>query len=532
MNGHCLLAATDTGLASPLPLFLAVVAVCFLLCLLTGVDSDRTSDFYVAERSLPALRNALALFGDYIPVTALLGPVGTVALSGYDGMALAASACTALIILLVLAEPLRNSGCFTLASILETRAPGSTIRIVGTVLTLVVCVPLIVVQLTVAGDATAYVLGLEAAGAAQVCTVLIGLLIVSFAAFGGMRGTSMIQTGKALLVFGVILALAAVAVGRFDWDFGAMMERAALGVGGDVFHTPGLLFGETTTGTLELISLCLTISLGSAVMPPILMRIGASQDGRTARRAARHAIFMVTLFYGAVVLLGLAAAAVVGAQAIIIDDPQGNSALFLLSAALDQHTGGRILFTMVACAVFVTALSAVAGLTLAAAASLSHDIYARTMRHGAVADKQELTMARWTIVALGVASVYLAVLLHGWSIVFLASFAAAVAASVILPVLIYTVFWKGFTRLGLLWTLYGSLGSCLLFQIFGPTVSGQRYSLLPAYDFHWFPLQNIALVSVPVGFLMGWAGSCIRPRTLTERAHHARAETRMLTGID
>ncbi|MFE3559212.1 cation acetate symporter [Streptomyces sp. NPDC059193] len=518
---------------TPLTSFLVVVCLCFLLCLATGIDNDTVSDFYAADRSFPALRGALALCGDYIPATAVLTPIGAVALGGYDGMIVAASASAALGILLVLAEPLRNTGRFTLGSILETRTTGNATRIAGTVLTLVVCVPLTVVQLTVAGDATAYVLGLEAPGAAQVCTVLIGLLIISFAAFGGMRGTSVIQTGKALLVFGVILVLTAVAADRFAWSFGTMMEGAAIGGGGaDVFHAPGLLFGHTKTGTFELLSLCLTVSLGSAVVPPILMRVSASLNGPSARRAARHAVVMVTLFYGGVVLLGTAAAAVVGAQAIVADDPRGNSALFLLADNLDQEAGGRILFTVVACAVFVTVLATVAGLTLASAASLSHDIYACAVRQGTVTDKQELAVARWAIMGLGTASVVLAVLLHEWSVLFLASFAAAVAASVILPALVYTLFWKDFSRLGLLWTLYGSLACCLLLQIFGPTVSGQPYSLLAEYDFHWFPLQNIALVTVPVGFLLGWVGSRLRPRTPMERTQHAEAETRMLTGVD
>lgn len=238
---------------------------------------------------------------------------------------------------------------------------------------------------------------------------------------------------------------------------------------------------------------------------------------------------MITLFCGAVVLLGLATAAVVGARTIASDDPQGNSALFLLAQALDGSDSGRIMFAVAACAVFVTALATVAGLALAAAASLSHDICSWTLRKGAATDKAETAVARWAIVAIGVTSVFLSVLLHAWSILFLASFAAAVAASVILPALVYTLFWQGFTRRGLLWTLYGSLACCLLLQFFSPTVSGQPYSLLPKHDFHWFPLQNIALVTVPVGFLLGWAGSRIGPQ---RRAPDDVAQTRMPAGLD
>ncbi|MEU9736009.1 cation acetate symporter [Streptomyces sp. NPDC048002] len=518
MTGHRVLAAAESGLINPITLFLAVVCVCFLLCLGAGMAGDTASDFYTAERSLPTTRSALALCGDSIPVTALLGPIGTVALSGYDSMLLAASACAALIVLLVLAQPLRDTGRFTLGSILETRTAGAVPRIAGTTLTLVICVPLMVVQLTVAGDVTAYVLGLKAPGTTQVCTALIGVLIISFAAFGGMRGTSLIQAGKALLVFGVVLVLTWLAVGRFDGGFGALLDRAALGGGGaEVFHAPGGLFGDTTTGTLDLLSLALTVCLGSATVPPVLMRIGATRDGRTARRATSRAVVMITVFHGATVLLGLATAAVVGARAILADDPRGDTALFLLARALDAGNAAnaanadRTLFTMVACAVFVTALASVAGLALASATDLSHDVYAHTLRKGAVEERQEATMARWAVVTIGVAAVFLAVLLHAWSIVFLASFAAAVAASAVLPALVYTLFWPGFSRFGLLATLFGALGCCLLLQVFGPTVSGQPYALLPEYDFAWFPLQNIALVTVPVGFLLGWAGSRLRP---------------------
>ncbi|TXS22211.1 cation acetate symporter [Streptomyces sp. ms191] len=538
MNEFRVLASGGSGLITPLTLFLAVVCLCFLLCLVTGMDSDTSADFYVAERSLPAPRSALALIGDHIPVTALLSPIGTVALSGYDSMMLAVSACAALLVLLVLAEPLRDTGRFTLGSVLRTRAAGTAPRIAGAVLTLVVCVPLIVVQLTVAGNVTAYVLGLDVAGTAEVCTALIGLLIISFAAFGGMRGTSAIQAGKALLLFGVVIALTVVAVGRFDGDFGGMLTAAALGSGGaEVFHAPGLLFGDTVTGTVDLLSLCLTVSLGSAVVPPILLRIGSTRDGRTARRATSRAVVMITLFHGAVVLLGIATAAVVGAQTIVADDPRGNSALFLLARALDGAGAGEVLFTVAACAVFVTALATVAGLALATAASLSHDVYARALRKGAVTDKQETAVARWAVVAVGVASVLLSLLLHSWSIVFLASFAAAVAASVILPALVYTLFWQRFTRRGMLWTLYGSLACCLLLQLFGPTVSGRPFALLPEHDFHWFPLQNIALVTVPVGFLLGWAGSRLRAvppsavgRRTASDAVHRKAEGRPHTG--
>ncbi|MFD5648719.1 hypothetical protein [Streptomyces sp. NPDC127039] len=391
-----------------------VVSLCFFLCLMLGIDNDRISGFFVADRSLSSVRNSLALCGDFMPTAALLSPVGLVALSGYDGMLLAMSAVAALGVLLTMAEPLRNTGQFTLGGVLESRMAGNTIRVSGAIITVIVCVPLTVAQLTVAGEATSYLLDLDKPGAGRLCTALIGLLIISFAAFGGMRGTSVMQICKVVVAFGTVLALTAAVAAHFDWDLGAMMGEAARQSGrAEAFYAPGQLFVDSATGPLELVSVCLTVALGSVVAPPVLMRISASRSGRTARRSSTYAIVMITLFHGFVVLLGLGAGAVVGGQAIVADDPQGNSTLFLLVGKLAEGPGGSALITMVACAVFVIALGAVAGLMLAIAASLSHDIYPLLRRGGRVTGQREVTAARWAVVALGLISVLLAVWLSG-----------------------------------------------------------------------------------------------------------------------
>ncbi|MFE1320756.1 cation acetate symporter [Kitasatospora phosalacinea] len=511
MNRHLLLADSGPALVTPLTSFLVVICACFLLCLAAAVGNETTTDFYAAERTLTARRNALALCGDLIPATALLTPVGSVALSGFDGIATTAAAAAAVTVLALLARPLRDTGRLTLGAVLATRAPGRAPRTAGAVTTLAVCLPMTVVQLVVAGDAIAYLVGYRTPGAATVCTVLSGLLITTFAAFGGMRGTSAIQAGKTLLVLAAVAAVAATATAALHGDPTTLTTRAADGRTG--FYLPGLHYGTGPAGTLDELSLCLTLALGTAVLPPLLMRIAAAADSRAAHRAGA----LTVLYYTTVVLLGLAAAALVGARAITADDPRGNSALLLLTDALAH---GGLLATLVASAVFVTSLASVAGLVLAGAAALSHDLYATAPRRRRspadgrpVSDRRELLVAQGAIVLLGTLSVLAAVLLRGWSILFLAAFATAIAASAILPALLYTLRWPAFSRTGLLWTLYGTPACCLLLQLSGPTVSGRPYSLLPALDFHWFPLQNIALVTVPLGFLLGWAGSRLHPDT-------------------
>ncbi|MFI6438052.1 cation acetate symporter [Streptomyces sp. NPDC050759] len=527
MKTGAILAAADSSLLTPLMAFLLVVIVSFLLCLVAGVGNDTVADFFTANRSFTVAKSTLALCGDSIPTTALLGSVGMVALGGYDGMLVAVSAVAALGVLLFLSEPLRNTGRFTLGAVLDLRHAGAATRAAGAVITLAVCLPLTVVQLTVAGDVTAYVLDVNLPGAGQVCTVLIGLLIVSFAAFGGMRGSSMIEIIKVVIVFGTVLAVSCLALSRSHWDLGAMLDAAARSGGGaDSFYAPGLLYGDTTTGRLDFVSLCLTVLLGSAVFPHILMRVSATRNGPAARRATSSAVVVMTTFHGFMVLTGLSAAAMVGAGAITSDDPHGDTALFTLVDTLAGVSGG-LLFTVVACAVFVTALSTVAGLTLAAAASLAHDLYAGLSRRP-VSERREMHVARTAVMVFGVCGVCLAVALHDWSMVSLASFAAALTASAVLPALVYSLFWKNFTRVGLLWTLYGSLVCCAVLEAFGPAVSGSPLALFPGRDFHWFPLQNIALASIPVGFLLGWAGSQLS-RGSSDRGY-AELRTAMLLG--
>ncbi|MEU3885740.1 cation acetate symporter [Streptomyces sp. NPDC029041] len=534
MTTHSASMLASGGLGSPVSAFLLVTCCAFFLCLVIGVRDadDRTADFFAADRSLPMVQNALAMSGDYILVTSLSAPVGMIALNGYDGLVAAACAVTGLVMLALLAEPLRNTGQFTLGGVLERRTPGSRVRIAGGVVTLVVCVPLTVVQLTVAGHAISFLLGLHGSGSALACTVMIGLLMITFAAFGGMRGSSMLAAGKALLLFAVLAAAALVVVRRFDWSLGALLSAAAQGSGrGDAFGTSGLLFGASSTGRLEFISVCLAVTLGSSVLPMMLMRVSASRNGRSSRRSVRHATLYQVLFWGVLVVLGLGAAALVGGAAIGASDATGNTALLMLSA---QISGGRegLMFTFLSCAVFLASLGSVAGLTLAGAASLVRDVIARERLRVWVSEGREVATARWTVVGLGVMSVLLAVVLHQWRLVFLVSFAVTVAASVILPTLLKTLFGRGVTRTGTLWSLYGGLACCIVLQLGSPTVSGTPTALFPDLDFQWFPLQNIGVVTVPVGFLLAWAGSRFSRRAATDGADHAASEVRTLTGID
>ncbi|MHA6758081.1 sodium/solute symporter [Streptacidiphilus sp. PAMC 29251] len=500
------LAADGTGLTiTPILAFLMTVCATLFLCMMFGSDGDDLAEFYTARGSLTPLRNALALCGDYVSVLILLAATGSVALAGYDGLILAVGSAAAMGVLLVLAQPLRNIGRFTLGDTFRARFPGRAARIAGAVATLSYCLPLAMVQLSAAGRATSYLAGLSGIGAGQACTVLIGVMMICAAAVGGMRGISLLQVVKTVLLLVALAVLVITLLVHLGWGPSALLQGAADGSGHpNGYYAPGLLLGTSATGRLEELSLLVTVILGAAVAPHMLMRLNASQDGAAARRSAASALGTVTVLHIMAVVLGLGAAALVGAKVIAGADPSGSSALLLLANRLDS---GGLLQAAVVSAVFITSLSVVAALLLTAASSLVHDVLAHTTRDGQMEAQAEIRAVRRTTVAVGCATLVLAAVCYNWSVAFLAHVVAAAGASAILPALVYELFWKGYTRTGLLWTVYGGLGCCLLLQFFGPAVSGEPTALFPHSDFAWFPLHTTGLVSAPVGFLLGWAGS-------------------------
>jgi SSS family solute:Na+ symporter/cation/acetate symporter len=524
---------TGNTQATVLVSFLLFVGLSLMLCVMVGPDSDQITDFYTANRSLTPIQNALALSGDYISAATLLGTTGVVAMTGYDGFTLAASTALALAVLLIIARPLRNAGRYTLGDILALRAPGAAPRIASAIATLAVSLPFLIVQMSGAGSATAQLLGLTAASAQQVCTVLVGALMICYTALGGMRGASLVQIIKVVLGCAAVIAVALSVLARFHWNIDSLLAAARAGSGhGAAFLRPGLQLGTSTAGRLDSVGLQLTVVLGAACMPHMVMRVNASPTGTAARRSARYAVVIVAVFCLLISVIGLGAAGLLGDRVIGAVNPNGQGALMLIAAQLDGGIGtttGTALFTAVACAVFVTVLAVVAGATLAAAAGLAHDLHSHVVHRGRLPQAQEVRSVRWSVVGIGLVAIALAIAIQGYNVQFLISLALTMAASAILPAILYSLFWPRYNRTGLLWTVYVGLMVSAGLQAFSPTVSGTPFALFPHADFHWFPLQSPGLISVPAGFAAGWLGSKLhRPSTTPGQA--AAIQERVLVG--
>ncbi|MFI1397580.1 cation acetate symporter [Streptomyces sp. NPDC020681] len=525
MNADILPAApglldTDTR-ALVLAGFLAFIVPILFICVLSGPERDRVNDFYTASRRLRPVRGALVLSGVYLSAATVLGTTGSVAVFGYDGLFIALCTVLSLGVLLLLATPLRERAGYTLGDTFALRTPGPAVRIAAAVVTLSACVPYLVVQLSGAGVTTTALLGLSGPGAEQTAVVMIGLLVVCATVFGGMRGTVVIQVIKTVVLLGAALAVTAVLLHRFHWSTDSLVDAAGRGSGRPAgYMQPGLRFAGSTgaVGTLDFIGLMITIVLGVACLPHVALQLNTAPDAATARRTVRHTIGIVGAFCLTTALMGMAAAALIGAPAIMAADPGGNSTLLLLTSELaggpSTDADGAFLVVLVSSAVFLTTLAVVASVTLAAAGAIAHDLYTHVLRRGRTTEGREVAAARLASAGIGVLSIGLAVWVQGWNVLFLSALSLAVAASCLLPALVYSLFWSGYTRTGLLWTLYGGLFGAIGLQISGPVFSGSPMALFPDWHLNWFPLQTVVLVSMPAAFLLGAVGSLVGKRRM------------------
>ena len=280
--------------------------------------------------------------------------------------------------------------------------------------------------------------------------------------------------------------------------------------------------------------------LGTAGLPHILIRFYTVPNSRVARKSVNWAIGLIGVFYLMTLVLGFGAAALVGSKAIIAQSAGGNTAAPQLAEALGgTGTGlGAVMLAVIAAVAFATILAVVAGLTLASSSSLAHDLYANVIRRGKVTDSDEVRVGRISAVLIGAVAIALAIPAQKLNVAFLVAIAFAFAASANLPSILLSLFWKRFNTRGAHWGVYGGLISTFVLLIFSPVVSGKPVNAAtgksgslvtdPTIDFHWFPLDNPGLVSIPLGFLFAIVGT-LTSREL-DRAKWAEMEVRALTG--
>ncbi|MDQ1654654.1 MAG: cation/acetate symporter [Cryptosporangiaceae bacterium] len=541
-------------------LFLIFVALTLGITVWASRHTKTAADYYAGGRGFTGFQNGLAISGDYMSAASFLGIAGLIALYGYDGYLYSIGFLVAwLVALMLVAEPLRNSGKYTMADVLSYRMRQRPVRTAAAVSTITVSIFYLLAQMVGAGALVALLLGIKegqtflglSAAQAKVGTiVLVGALMIVYVTVGGMKGTTWVQIVKAGLLMTGAALMTVLVLAKFHFNPSEVLGAAAQKSGkGAAFLEPGLRYGKDVPGEagktllnkLDLISLGLALVLGTAGLPHILIRFYTVPNARAARKSVNWAIGLIGVFYLMTLALGFGAAALVGSKAIIAQDKAGNTAAPQLAEALGKDlggtAGGSTLLAVIAAVAFATILAVVAGLTLASSSSVAHDFYANVVKRGQASERDEVRVAKFAAFGIGGVAIVLSIFAQSLNVAFLVALAFAIAASANLPAILLSLYWKRFNTAGAVAGIYGGVISSVLLVFFSPVVSGKVDPVTGAslslfgkgIDFHWFPLENPGIVSIPIGFLCAIIGALVSKEH--DEAKYAELEVRSLTGV-
>ncbi|GAB47561.1 solute symporter family protein [Mobilicoccus pelagius] len=509
-------------------IFVAFVVVTLTVVIKVASGKKTAAEYYTGGASFSGGQNGLAIAGDYLSAASFLGIAGAIALQGYDGFLYSIGFLVAwLVALLLVAELMRNTGRFTMADVLSFRLRQRPVRLAAATSTLAVSFFYLLAQMAGAGGLVALLLGLSGRTAINVVIAVVGTVMIGYVMIGGMKGTTWVQIIKACLLIAAAFLMSVWVLGLSGFSLPALFDAAVANSpkAGQALLEPGLKYGKSDLTKIDFISLSMALVLGTAGLPHVLIRFYTVPTSKQARKSVEVAIWLIGAFYLFTLLIGYGAAALVGPDRINAAAGKANSAAPLLALEL----GGPIFLAIVSGIAFATILAVVAGLTITTSATIAHDIYNEVIKRGEASPEKEVKVARIATLAVGVIAIAGGVLAYGQNIAFLVALAFSVAASANLPTILYSLFWKRFNTRGALWSIYGGLFSCLFLIFFSPVTSGKETSIFPAADFAFYPLENPGIISIPLGFFLGWLGS-VTSKEYNE-TKYAEMEVRSLTGI-
>ncbi|MEV7131941.1 sodium/solute symporter [Arthrobacter sp. NPDC093128] len=519
-------ALKDTTLLN-MGIFGLFVAVTMFIVIRASRNNKTAADYYAAGRSFTGPQNGTAIAGDYLSAASFLGITGAIAINGYDGFMYSIGFLVAwLVALLLVAELLRNTGKFTMADVLSFRLKQRPVRIAAAISTLAVCFFYLLAQMAGAGSLISLLLGISDWGGQALVIIVVGALMIMYVLIGGMKGTTWVQIIKAMLLIAGAAVMTFWVLAIYGFNLSDLLGGAVETSKNPAVLNPGLQYGKSETSKLDFMSLGLALVLGTAALPHVLMRFYTVPTAKEARKSVVWSIWLIGIFYIFTLVLGYGAAALVGADTIKSAPGGVNSAAPLLAF----HLGGPLLLGFISAVAFATILAVVAGLTITAAASFAHDIYANVIAKGKADADTEVKVARRTVVVIGLLAIVGGIFANGQNVAFLVALAFAVAASANLPTIIYSLFWRRFTTQGAVWSMYGGLASAIILIALSPVVSGTKTSMIQTANFAVFPLSNPGIVSIPLAFFLGWLGTVL-DKKLEDTTKQAEMEVRSLTGV-
>lgn len=503
--GLSLLALSPLAMAAGQPMNIPAISMFFVFVVMTLLitmwaarRTKSTSDFYTAGGGITGFQNGLAIAGDYMSAATLLGFTAMIYMSGVDAyIYMVAFFAGWPIILFLMAERLRNLGKFTFVDITSYRLNQRKIRTMAAISSLIVVCFYLVAQMVGAGQLIRLLFGLEY----TLALFIVGGLMIVYVTFGGMVATTWVQIIKAcLLLFGGTCVML-LAFSQFDFSYDRLItEASAVHSLGDSLVQPGSLLSDPVTA----ISMGLGLMFGTAGLPHILMRFFTVSNAKEARKSVLYASVFIAYFFNVIAIMGVAAIVIVGQNTSFFEGGELGAALLggsnMVAMHLAQAVGGNMLLGFLSAVAFATILAVVAGLALAGATAIAHDLYAEVYKRGKVTEAQELRVTKIATVCLGVVAILLGMAFEQMNVAFMAALAFGVAASANFPVLILSMYWHNLTTRGALAGGYGGLFSSVTFVVLSKSVWVDVFGFAQAI----FPYTQPALFSMPIAFFLAY----------------------------
>lgn len=497
-------AATGGPSMPAIIMFLIFIAGTMVITWWAARKTQSTSDFYTAGGGISGFQNGLAIAGDYLSAASFLGIAGMVYVSGFDGMVYAIGFMFGWpTVMFLIAERLRNLGKYNFADVTAFRLKQTQMRTLAASASLLIICLYLIAQMVGAGKLIVLLFGINY----KLAVVIVGALMMIYVAFGGMTATTWVQIIKAvLMLFGASLMTFLVLKGfNFNVDF---MLQQAVEIHRDGRHilAPGQ---SLISNPINALSLGLALALGTAGLPHILMRFFTVANAQEARKSVIWASSFIGYFYLLTFIIGFGAIWYLSQHPDFFNrGPDGSFDLIgdliggtnMVAVHLANAVGGELLLGFLAAVTFATIVAVVAGLSLAGAAAISHDLYDNVIAKGKVTEEQKMRISRLSTVALGVLAIFLGIVFENQNVAFMVGLAFAIAASSNFPVLVLSISWRGCTTRGA--TIGGFIGllTATAWVVLSSTVWVDVFGFAEPIT----PFPNPGILSIPLAFISIW----------------------------
>ncbi|RDU65664.1 cation acetate symporter [Helicobacter sp. MIT 14-3879] len=476
-------------------MFLVFVAVTLIITYYSSKKSKSTSGFYTAGGNITGLQNGTAIAGDYMSAASFLGITALVFSNGFDGLIYSIGFLVGWpIILLLIAEKLRNLGKYTFADITAYHLDARPLRAISAISALAVIVFYLIAQMVGAGQLIQILFGLDYI----VAVVIVGVLMILYVAFGGMHATTWVQIIKAILLlcgasFMAFMILYHTKFNLSDFFTQAIQHHKE----GELIMSPGSFVKDP----ISAISLGLALMFGTAGLPHILMRFFTVKNAKEARKSAFYATAFIGYFYILTFIIGF------GAIVLLLGNPEftnadgslkgGNN---MVAVILAKAIAGNVFYAFISAVAFATILAVVSGLAISGASAISHDLFVNCIKGGPCDHKLEMRVTKGATIAIGILAILLGIMFEKQNVAFTVGLAFAIAASVNFPILLLCIYWKNLTTRGAF--IGGLIGLIVVLSlvILSPSIWVEVFGFKSAI----FPYNHPAIFTMPLTFFLIW----------------------------